>query len=105
MKYTVTFRLDEDNPHDVLLGISAIYGYDSIQDLLDQEPERRVTVRTGRQSKRRTSAWWMDTFEDAPIRHGPTAQRTESPRHVRRLHLLRRRWSHVTTEQLSAGAA
>lgn len=39
MKYTVTFRLDEDNPHDVLLGISAIYGYDSIQDLLDQEPE------------------------------------------------------------------
>jgi len=61
VKYTVTFRLDEDNPHDVLLGISAIYGYDSIQDLLDQEPERRVTVRTGRQSKRRTSAWWMDT--------------------------------------------
>lgn len=39
MRYTVTFSPDEDNPHDVLLGVSAVYGYASIQDLLDQEPE------------------------------------------------------------------
>lgn len=39
MNYTITFSPDVDSAHDVLLGISQMYGYASLEELLEQEPE------------------------------------------------------------------